>query len=71
VAGSYLFPAKEGIELIKRLPAGSLTLTRKESSVHVLRDKNIVYFGRLIDATFPDLYVAFKEIDQGNYDYFN
>ncbi len=191
VMGSYLFPAKEGIELIKRLPAGSLTLTRKESSVHVhygksgkanlsvlesdqfpalpvlgeadmipitletlrraaatslftstdektpalnginlynhdgklgfqatdrhrigryisdvtidnpetflssivpaenfrqivkslkesmeiqlaltstyliLRDKNIVYFGRLIDATFPDLTVAFKGIDQG------
>lgn len=191
VKGSYLFPAKEGIELIKRLPAGSLTLTRKESSVHVqygksgkanlsvldsdefpalpvlgktdmipisletlrraavtslftatdektpalngihiynhegklgfqatdrhrisrfvsdipidtpetflssivpaqnfkqivdslkdsvaiqlavtstyliLRDKNIVYFGRLIDATFPDLSVAFKGIDQG------
>lgn len=35
VTGSYLFPAKEGIELIKRLPAGSLTLTRKESSVYV------------------------------------
>lgn len=40
VKGSYLFPAKEGIELIKRLPAGNLTLTRKESSVHVQYGKS-------------------------------
>jgi DNA polymerase-3 subunit beta len=31
--GSYLFPAKEGIELVKRLPKGKLTFTKEESTV--------------------------------------
>ncbi|ALS09992.1 hypothetical protein ABE82_26645 (plasmid) [Paenibacillus peoriae] len=33
--GSYLFPAKEGMELIKRLPAGKLKLSRHENLVSV------------------------------------
>lgn len=33
--GSYLFPAKEGIELVKRLPHGSLTFTTKDSTVYI------------------------------------
>lgn len=33
--GSYLFPAKEGIELVKRLPHGSLTFSKKESTVYI------------------------------------
>ncbi|BFH10966.1 DNA polymerase III subunit beta [Paenibacillus melissococcoides] len=33
VNGSYLFPAKEGIELVKQLPRGRLTLTKKESTI--------------------------------------
>lgn len=35
VSGSYLFPAKEGIELVKRLPHGSLTFTKKDSTVFI------------------------------------
>ncbi|MDH6674972.1 DNA polymerase-3 subunit beta [Paenibacillus sp. LBL] len=33
--GSYLFPAKEGIDLVKRLPHGNLTFIKKESTVHI------------------------------------
>jgi DNA polymerase-3 subunit beta len=35
VNGSYLFPAKEGIELVKRLPHGSLTFNKKDSTVYI------------------------------------
>jgi DNA polymerase-3 subunit beta len=31
--GSYLFPAREGIKLVKRMPHGSLSFTQKGSSV--------------------------------------
>lgn len=68
---SSIIPAQnfnQIVDLLKDSMGIQLALT---STYLILRDKNIVYFGRLIDATFPDLYVAFKEIDQGNYDYFN
>lgn len=35
VNGSYLFPAKEGIDLVKRLPHGSLTFIKKDTTVYI------------------------------------
>ncbi|MFE5321535.1 DNA polymerase III subunit beta [Paenibacillus sp. NPDC056579] len=37
--GSYLFPAKEGIELVKRLPHGNLTFTKEDSTVFITYGK--------------------------------
>ncbi|MFD1130743.1 DNA polymerase III subunit beta [Paenibacillus sp. PDC88] len=38
--GSYLFPSREGIELVKRLPSGSLSFSVNEASVRISYGNN-------------------------------
>ncbi|MFX3637357.1 MAG: DNA polymerase III subunit beta [Candidatus Pristimantibacillus sp.] len=39
VNGSFLFPSKEGIELVKRLPEGNLTFTKEDTTLFITYGK--------------------------------
>lgn len=53
--GSYLFPSREGIELVKRLPSGTLSFTVKGSSVHISYGKGSATLKVLDPDEFPQL----------------
>lgn len=58
--GSYLFPAKEGIELIKRLPKKKLILEKKEATLLVSYGTNRSAMLRILD---PDQFPALPNIE--------
>jgi len=53
--GSYLFPSREGIELVKRLPSGTLSFSVKEASVHISYGKGSASLRVLDPDEFPQL----------------
>ncbi len=56
VNGSYLFPAKEGIELIKRLPKKSLILAKQETNLLINYGASRTASLRILDSEqFPPL----------------
>lgn len=55
VDGDFLFPAKEGIDLVKRLPHGSLSLVKKDSTLYISWGKGEANLKVLSSDEYPPL----------------
>ncbi|QQZ64532.1 DNA polymerase III subunit beta (plasmid) [Paenibacillus sonchi] len=64
VNGSYLFPAKEGIELIKRLPRKTLTLEQQDSTLLITYGANRTAMVRILDAEQYPALPSMESVEQ-------